>query len=88
MHCNGELPFSKKYFCHEGRFDPLLDPLLYALAGESDLEASACRGESKTFFCPETIVHQHAYMIFVKTFTLADFGHVIFYPKGRNSLES
>ena len=53
----GELPFSKKYFCHEGRFDPLLDPLLYALAGESDLEASACRGESKTSFCPETIAH-------------------------------
>ena len=27
-------------------------------------------------------------MIFVKTFTLADFGHVIFYPETRNSLES
>ena len=27
-------------------------------------------------------------MIFVKTFTVAHFGHVIFYPKARNSLES
>ena len=27
-------------------------------------------------------------MIFVKTFTLADFGHVIFYPKAQNPLES
>ena len=27
-------------------------------------------------------------MIFVKTFTLADFGPVIFYPKARNLLES
>ena len=27
-------------------------------------------------------------IIFVKTFTLADFGHAIFYTKARNSLES
>ena len=26
-------------------------------------------------------------MIFVKTFTVADFGHVMFYPESRNSLE-
>ena len=38
-------------------------------------------------FCV-SCVRSHTDMIFVKTFTLADFGPVILYPKARNLLES